>query len=1058
AAEALATAAHTQALTQLTHQLDLQATAQERLAEAAGQGEAAMRQAAIDNEVAAADARSAAEGTATRTALMRQEAAVVKQIRDETTSDIRQAIEANKALTRAVAEGPEAVREAELAIRAHALALREATEGTDEFKAAYAHYIDLLRDADQAEQQYQQAQARRDQLMQPFKDALRGIEGAFTTAFENIFSGNRKGFADFADTIKGIFARLAAELVTMLVFQPVVGAVLQTAGVGGSTLASLGLPGGGGGFGASGLGSAGLTKLGGSFATSSVGQALGLSKSAVGVIPEAVAGDVMLTGAGNAFIGALPGAGGALAGGLVGYQSGSPIMGGLSGGIAAAALGAGPIGIGIAAIAGVAGGLIGKSAQRRAERDRKEVERQQRIAQLVPAMEQFYALAGEPMTGVSKMLADLTRQFQQLSSQAKELGLDTDLLADSFDKARQRIKDDFAKGIEDAILAFENDAELAFQNLEEAHRQRIREAIDAEADLDRVRHLNALELKRFFEGLSAEQIEGLGQAVHLADLLEAKLRELGQSAAKEIDAQIQLSASAESTARQAAEAFRNLARTLQEAVHQLRTGNLSTLSARDRLAEQRGQFDQTASAALAGDQAAMQRLPQLGQQLLEASMAYNGSTTAYATDFDRVMQVLRDAGVVAGGEAGRQQTQADVLHIQAELLRKIRDELANPEGPNAEILRGQLQTLGIIDGVLKGQSTVSVEQLSQLAGVSAGERTIAEQIAAGNSKIASLLEDFLQVQQQERLERQRKEAEEAARQARQAQIDARAATARGAAANLAGQIGGVRAAGATGNQELAVQMFKTMTGAVTGTASDRGSAQFDRADQLRVILSGFAQQLTAITGGTLPTDAAVFASTKYGSGYRIGSVNKAQSFGINDYVSIVSSFVRDAALQLAGITPELRDAISQISWTNLPAAFDQLQRAVLDIRGFAAGTSSASPGWAWVGEKGPELIRLRGGEEILPHDVSMRVTQAVPLPPLPRAAAAANDRGVETRLEAIAAELKALRSEQERLMNAQIATAAEGARRVENAVEDNTAETRKVERAIDRQTQASLVA
>ncbi|HEV7286541.1 MAG TPA: phage tail length tape measure family protein, partial [Kaistia sp.] len=47
AAEALATAAHTQALTQLTHQLDLQATAQERLAEAAGQGEAAMRQAAI---------------------------------------------------------------------------------------------------------------------------------------------------------------------------------------------------------------------------------------------------------------------------------------------------------------------------------------------------------------------------------------------------------------------------------------------------------------------------------------------------------------------------------------------------------------------------------------------------------------------------------------------------------------------------------------------------------------------------------------------------------------------------------------------------------------------------------------------------------------------------------------------------------------------------------------------------------------------------------------------------------------------------------------------------
>ena len=38
--------------------------------------------------------------------------------------------------------------------------------------------------------------------------------------------------------------------------------------------------------------------------------------------------------------------------------------------------------------------------------------------------------------------------------------------------------------------------------------------------------------------------------------------------------------------------------------------------------------------------------------------------------------------------------------------------------------------------------------------------------------------------------------------------------------------------------------------------------------------------------------------------------------------------------------------------------------------GFASGTQNAPPGWAWVGEEGPELMRLHGGEQILPNHVS----------------------------------------------------------------------------------------
>lgn len=37
------------------------------------------------------------------------------------------------------------------------------------------------------------------------------------------------------------------------------------------------------------------------------------------------------------------------------------------------------------------------------------------------------------------------------------------------------------------------------------------------------------------------------------------------------------------------------------------------------------------------------------------------------------------------------------------------------------------------------------------------------------------------------------------------------------------------------------------------------------------------------------------------------------------------------------------------------------------LRGYASGTSSARPGVAWVGEKGPELVRFKGGEEVIPN-------------------------------------------------------------------------------------------
>lgn len=45
-------------------------------------------------------------------------------------------------------------------------------------------------------------------------------------------------------------------------------------------------------------------------------------------------------------------------------------------------------------------------------------------------------------------------------------------------------------------------------------------------------------------------------------------------------------------------------------------------------------------------------------------------------------------------------------------------------------------------------------------------------------------------------------------------------------------------------------------------------------------------------------------------------------------------------------------------------------------RGYAGGTENAPPGWAWVGEEGPELMRMHGGEQILPNNISQQVAES----------------------------------------------------------------------------------
>lgn len=80
-----------------------------------------------------------------------------------------------------------------------------------------------------------------------------------------------------------------------------------------------------------------------------------------------------------------------------------------------------------------------------------------------------------------------------------------------------------------------------------------------------------------------------------------------------------------------------------------------------------------------------------------------------------------------------------------------------------------------------------------------------------------------------------------------------------------------------------------------------------------------------------------------------------------------------------GMLPQVRNAYESVARAASialgPAPYSNSAWYANGNRGYASGTKSALPGWAWVGEEGPELMRMHGGEQVLPASVSKQVTE-----------------------------------------------------------------------------------
>lgn len=180
---------------------------------------------------------------------------------------------------------------------------------------------------------------------------------------------------------------------------------------------------------------------------------------------------------------------------------------------------------------------------------------------------------------------------------------------------------------------------------------------------------------------------------------------------------------------------------------------------------------------------------------------------------------------------------------------------------------------------------------------------------------------------------------------------------------------------------------------------------------------------------------------------RLGWQNNPYRYGSpQDVQAIVSRMTVD---QLVGLARPLgfTGAIADLNpWLAAREDKRAAWEAAVRASGYAAGTPSAVPGWAWVGERGPELMPFGGGEPVIPHPAAVSMASA-----WEQAASSwlrpANDRWSgpapsRPANDAAAEEVKALRADVQRLnatVQHLVRVAADGASQTVGAIKTGNA-------------------
>jgi hypothetical protein len=170
-----------------------------------------------------------------------------------------------------------------------------------------------------------------------------------------------------------------------------------------------------------------------------------------------------------------------------------------------------------------------------------------------------------------------------------------------------------------------------------------------------------------------------------------------------------------------------------------------------------------------------------------------------------------------------------------------------------------------------------------------------------------------------------------------------------------------------GAKDAAIQFEAALDG-ITEAAKENGRSLDTGTDKGRANASAILDGVRAaeakrqadieLAGGENATAAAVAAANaKYEQQVaQVRAAAQAAGFNKAQIDALIGSLGRIPANVRTVVTTEYRTSGSIPKEQRVGAG---------SIRGYASGTNSAPAGWAWTGEDGPELVKFRGGEQVL---------------------------------------------------------------------------------------------
>lgn len=209
------------------------------------------------------------------------------------------------------------IRERRVAVAVIEKELELKRQGIDLTTEAARQEIELTRRIAETSAELEQARENRELFLEPFKNAIRGIQDSFTDMFEDIFSGGVDSFSKLADAVKRIFIRMAAEIASLNLMRAVLGN-----GVSGGSGLSLGGLGGGGSFGGGSATGGGGFDFGSLLQLGSQANNAGLFGNSLSGIGSGITGAVDAFGVSTGLFGA-PSFGAGSLGGFAGELGGS---------------------------------------------------------------------------------------------------------------------------------------------------------------------------------------------------------------------------------------------------------------------------------------------------------------------------------------------------------------------------------------------------------------------------------------------------------------------------------------------------------------------------------------------------------------------------------------------------------------------------------------------------------------------------------------------------------------------------------------------------------------